>query len=496
MSSFALFELISSLTMSEKRYFKLFSSRHVIGDSNDYIHLFDAIDRQQVYSEAILKKAPFVKNLSQEKNYLYRLILKSLNAYHSTLNNKSKIFEYLKQVEILFHKGLYDQALKIVKKAKKIAAENDLFNHELIVHEIEAEILSKQLLYEDALGSFDRHDKLLSVSVNFSAIQKIAFSSYENGLKMGEVRSDLDMDIMKKFVLSDYIKDNKLVLSSRAEMYRLSVLLAYYYMIKDEKNMLLLSKKLTNHYRLNPTLIEYSTMGYVFSISSHIRALIENKKIENAWTQIEVLENLENELNINNSINLQARVFIYSLNLRMELYMLFNEYDKCTKWIEEKQNELIKYENFIRKPFLYECYFLMAKQFFITGEYKKALLYSNKIINDIDFKLRADILSEIRLLNLLIHFELNNDFTLKYLTKNTLNYLKSKKRLYKLEDELIRFMQHQQKSKTGFLEKDLIQLKQQMSFWKKQDFESIPFKKFDFGMWAAAKLQDKFISEL
>ena len=37
MSSFALFELISSLTMSEKRYFKLFSSRHVIGDSNDYI---------------------------------------------------------------------------------------------------------------------------------------------------------------------------------------------------------------------------------------------------------------------------------------------------------------------------------------------------------------------------------------------------------------------------------------------------------------------------
>ena len=238
-------------------------------------------------------------------------------------------------MKFYFIKGLYDQALKIVKKAKKIAAENDLFNHELIVHEIEAEILSKQLLYEDALGSFDRHDELLSVSVNFSAIQKIAFSSYENGLKMGEVRSDLEMDIMKKFVLSDYIKDNKIVLSSRAEMYRLSVLLAYYYMIKDEKNMLLLSEKLTDHYRLNPTLIEYSTMGYIFSISSHIRALIQNEKIEKAWAQIEVLENLENELNINNSINLQARVFIYSLNLRMELYMLYKDYDKCANWIDD-----------------------------------------------------------------------------------------------------------------------------------------------------------------
>ena len=102
MSSHALFDLISSLTMSEKRYFKLFSSRHVIGESNDYIHLFNAIDKQNVYSEDVLKKASYVKNLSQEKNYLYRLVLKSLNAYHSSLNNKSRIFEFLKQVEILF----------------------------------------------------------------------------------------------------------------------------------------------------------------------------------------------------------------------------------------------------------------------------------------------------------------------------------------------------------------------------------------------------------
>ena len=181
MSSNTLYDLISSMTMSEKRYFKLFSSRHVIGDSNDYIHLFNAIDKQKVYSEDQLRKASFVKNLSQEKNYLYRLVLKSLNAYHSGLNTKSKIFEYLKQVEILFHKGLYRQALKIVKKAKKLASENDLFNHELIIHEIEAEILSKQLLYSDALDNFNRHDELLKVAVNFSAIQKLAFESYQMG---------------------------------------------------------------------------------------------------------------------------------------------------------------------------------------------------------------------------------------------------------------------------------------------------------------------------
>ena len=74
--------------------------------------------------------------------------------------------------------------------------------------------------------------------------------------------------------------------------------------------------------------------------------------------------------------------------------------------------------------------------------------------------------------------------------------LKSKKRLYKVEDELIRFMKHQQKSKIGFLEDDLKQLREQMHFWKSQDFESIPFSKFDFGMWAQARLNKVLICDL
>ena len=38
----ALFDLIKSMTMSEKRYFKIYSSKHTIGEKNEYIRLFDA----------------------------------------------------------------------------------------------------------------------------------------------------------------------------------------------------------------------------------------------------------------------------------------------------------------------------------------------------------------------------------------------------------------------------------------------------------------------
>ena len=65
-ASDSLHRLIKSLTKPEKRYFKVFSSRHVIGDQNNYLVLFDAIDRQGEYDEAKLIKK--FKNVKQSEN--------------------------------------------------------------------------------------------------------------------------------------------------------------------------------------------------------------------------------------------------------------------------------------------------------------------------------------------------------------------------------------------------------------------------------------------
>ena len=47
----ALFDLVKSMSKSEKRYFKLMSSRHTIGDENNYVRLFDFLDKQEEYDE-------------------------------------------------------------------------------------------------------------------------------------------------------------------------------------------------------------------------------------------------------------------------------------------------------------------------------------------------------------------------------------------------------------------------------------------------------------
>lgn len=99
-------------------------------------------------------------------------------------------------------------------------------------------------------------------------------------------------------------------------------------------------------------------------------------------------------------------------------------------------------------------------------------------------------------MNILIQFELNRDFSIEYLTKNTLNYFKKKKRLYKVENELIKFMSFQGKIHNGKSRmNELKQLRDAMKGFKKDKYESIPFKLFDFEYWATAKIQNKLICD-
>jgi 3-methyladenine DNA glycosylase AlkD len=67
-----LHELIKHMSKSEKRYFKVLSSRHTIGEENNYILLFDFIDAQKEYDQDAIfnhfKNETFLNKFSITKN--------------------------------------------------------------------------------------------------------------------------------------------------------------------------------------------------------------------------------------------------------------------------------------------------------------------------------------------------------------------------------------------------------------------------------------------
>src|SRR5690348_11454343 len=127
----ALFLLVKSMTRTEKRYFKLNATKGHSKGGKDYLRLFEAVDTQKVYDEKAIRQRfrnePYFKDLRNVKIYLRHQIIKSLKSFHGDFSCDIKLSNYLVEIELLFKKGLTDDCLNTIKKAKALAAKYEKF---------------------------------------------------------------------------------------------------------------------------------------------------------------------------------------------------------------------------------------------------------------------------------------------------------------------------------------------------------------------------------
>ncbi len=124
-----LFLLVKSLTASEKRYFKLFSKRHVReGEVNKYEILYDAYDAlpdEGPYDESKLKAsltdARLSKNFADEKKNLHEMIMKALRSYSAGTSIDTQLSELLIDEELYRSKRLNTLRRKTLEKAMEMA---------------------------------------------------------------------------------------------------------------------------------------------------------------------------------------------------------------------------------------------------------------------------------------------------------------------------------------------------------------------------------------
>jgi len=116
-----LYYLVKSLNRSEKRYLRLTSSLQS-GDKS-YMKLFDLLEKKKSYDEVeLIKKLEDTgvnkRNFPVAKKYLNDLILKILRSFHNKISINNEIYTSLKNIEILFQKGLVNQSYKVLGKTQ------------------------------------------------------------------------------------------------------------------------------------------------------------------------------------------------------------------------------------------------------------------------------------------------------------------------------------------------------------------------------------------
>lgn len=492
-----LFELVRSLSMSEKRFFKIFSARHTIGEKNNYIQLFDLIDRMDVFDDEAVRKATFVKNAAAEKNYLYRIILKSLNVFHAQSTTRLKVYDLLSSAEILKQKGLYDQSLTVVLKALQLAQESELLREQLMVQEMQEELLLKSLDYGQTLEVFNADSELLERIQNLKEMSALTTKAYDENLSRGVVRQKDDLATLDGVLNSPLMRDEQQALTSRARLHQISLALTYNMVAGDGEALLKEAHRITEHYEAHPNLIEYTPVGYVSALFILGMGQRDTGRWKEGLKTVEKLGEVAGLAAVKKSQKAVASGFFYQHILGLQLRLKLSDFEGSAALVDEIRGKVDAFAPFIGKPQLYDLNFQFCKVFFIHQDYKSALKYTNEILNDTQFKDRDDFQITVRLFNLLVHFELGNDFTLDYLSRSTHGYLKKRNKLFKVEKVLVRFIEKYPDNERAAEAKDaLIALRKELKECAEHEYEQRALRHFDFGTWVESKLLEKGLMEV
>ena len=192
-SNDGLFRLIHSMTKNEKIYFKKFAQRHVIGEKNSYVKLFDALNNQKTYVETNLlrkfKNESFIIHLSATKNYLFNLILRSLEQFDSSNQMEDKLQTQIRHIHILFQKGLIKEAQKLLRSSKKMAYDYEATN----------ELLQLLDLDRGMLAAYEEKDLEKRLFALFEEEEKVMVSAYRTRQLMHcQYKVNLKMNIKGK----------------------------------------------------------------------------------------------------------------------------------------------------------------------------------------------------------------------------------------------------------------------------------------------------------
>lgn len=484
--------LIHSMSMSEKRHFKLFAKRYGNETNQDYLVLFDAIASQKSYDQESIEKSGIVKNISVEKNYLYSTILKSLTSYHSHQTTKKKLLEIISGAEVLFQKGLNRQALEQLAKAEVLARDSELFAYLLVIQELTAEVHSKNFDYANATEVLDETQNTITELKNLVHIQRHTTAAYRDHIQHGNARNQNQKNKLLQHIKSRRESGIK-AQSARAELFDMGLELTYAYFISDSKEQMRLTHKMTSHYESHPHLIEYSRIGYISSLHNLINTYREHRNYSKAEEILNRMKSLQKDERFRISPFILSRIFTYYWNLNFDLLEEKQEIAKAKLSISEAESGIKEFERFIPKPQLYELILHLAKISFITGKTKECIKYTLIIMNDSEFKDRQDIINVARMLNIIAQFESGNLSTSEYLAQYTRKYLFKKDNLFLLEDLLLKYIIHfGGKTKKSMSDTDMMK---ELKLLRNDPYEQQPFKLFPFDDWMESRMQGRTMEQ-
>lgn len=501
-----IFELIKHLSKAEKRYCTLFLKRSAAGNESGLPILFAAIDKMDSFDEdELLATVPKLnrRTLPNAKRRLYERLLQALRMFYAGDNAAVAIREYLQSAEILYRKGLYDSCWKLLEKCKSLAYDNELIHMlpEIINWQKRRLVLrirtnNTRSAYRTMMEEEQRVNKMLA---NTIAAEELGTRMYALFIRSGRVlrSADLAAELHRELLplQERYDKGD----AGFWESVHINTALYHYFQLTGQfEHALSLSLKQLDLFRQKEFISRDEPVQFLYVLNRCIISQIVLGKYSDAEQMLQQLRALGDDTGSRNGAPSLVAVFETANFLELEMHIRRGRFDQAFSLVSSMMPELRAYDKSMHNVNVYSKYYRIALALFGEGRFAESLNWVLDGCNAGESVSRLDIYLSLRMLHLLIQYELEEFSALEYLAESYRREFKRLDRLHASEAAMLRFFRRADHYWLhGELTRELRKLLSEMSAIRAQEpLERFAFAYFNVCDWIRSKIEGRSYASL
>jgi len=367
-----LHRLIHTLSVSEKGYYT-----RAKGDSH-YTTLFDAMNKMEEYDRAALEKRlskhqDLLKHIAKYKNDTYSDIIKVMRSYKQEKDRSVdvRLKVYLIDINFLIERGLYENAMKLINDAKKLATKYE--KYEVILEIIHHERgLIKRLYSKDFIEMTDvlitEKNRVMSIVNDESRYNDILYFLYSAWQRLPNPDDKLRRQYLNKLMSDELVTDRERAVSFTSQYRYYQIHATYNHLIGNTKEAYKYYKEVLDCWDDYSHQKNEYMLTYISHIHNYLNICVVLEKYD-AFEQ--VLEKAKREIKPRNP---HEEVVVFEQIYYLELFYYMNkaDFEKLDNFISDIQPKLNKYSGRMHTPLAHAFHTNITIILFFMGKYEEA----------------------------------------------------------------------------------------------------------------------------
>lgn len=477
----------------EKRYFKLYASRHGSSGTGNHLLLFDAIAAMPVYDIKALKARfrgqAFMRRFSITKRRLYEALLNSLDAFHADSSVDNRLRRSLHHVELLFDRALHADAAKVLRRARALARAHDRQALLLQVAEWERRLMERSNYAGASTAGLSERaaecEALISEWGQVEHLWQLKSRSFLLIYRSGQAPSAQEVAELEALAREPMLADGAPLHCARARFLQHHVRSAIAYAGNDlaacEQQLSACADVLRKeqlHFQDEPDLM-LGVMGNL----AHVRMRLGRH--EKALAGFREFRRMPLLLSAAPKEDLEMKLFVMGTSLELSVHTAKGAFDQAMERLPALEAGLARYGNRIGGVRRMELRLQAAYACFGAGQPDRALRQCNQLLGEKDLAAHADLHALARMLNLAALTDLGKWELLEYLLRNMRRHLKLHGSSFGSEQLLVDHVQALAKAKGAAARQQLwAQLADALSTYAPDSPETASLDHLDLLAWA------------